>query len=473
MQQCNNNIAFCLLELYKGAMKATRFPFAPGFTLVEVLAALAILAAIGAIGVVAVTNAKTSADSRKLASDVASINRSVQIFRSNGGNLTGLSWAESPTGSHKNAVLNQLKARASSSILGVTSSVLDARVYATYQTSAEAATSSPRAVWVTNNATDFRVQVVTSGGIGVKEFYLDEDQAASDTITANSRGAVKTTSSSSDEHWVWDRVDPTPTPPQIASAEPPTGVADTGGADMQQLGLDTGSWRVDPNGNGRVTIGYGYREAGYASRLALFDLTGMGIYDLTTDAGRKAFMLEAMRRILAGGTEGHVIIDASTTTPGSSSNTYTFNPGAELGALLIPNTDLKTAMDNLAKDNRTLADYAAANPQTSPLVSVAKYGTDIPSFYSKQFAKLGTSNTYAVEDMVTTTSTTADYQDMVFTTSGMTSTGTMNSIANPADFYTNAAMGTMNPSWTWSQTTVGGITENSLHSYLSSVGVVP
>ncbi|MEI8388026.1 MAG: hypothetical protein WCG76_10520, partial [Verrucomicrobiota bacterium] len=109
----------------------------------------------------------------------------------------------------------------------------------------------------------------------------------------------------------------------------------------------------------------------------------------------------------------------------------------------------------------------------SPLVSVAKNGVDIPSFYSKQFAMLGTdSNTYAVEDMVTTTSTTADYQDMVFTATGMTANAAMNTISNPSDFYTNAAMRTMNPNWTWDQTNVSGSTQ-TLHNYLRSVGVVP
>ena len=119
-----------------------------------------------------------------------------------------------------------------------------------------------------------------------------------------------------------------------------------------------------------------------------------------------------------------------------------------------------------------VAAYAAANPSISPLVSASTLGQDIPSFYSRQFAMLGTnSNTYAVEDMTTTTSTTADYQDMVFTTGGKTANGTMNTITNPADFYTNAAMKSMDPNWTWDQTGVNGSTQ-TLHNYLKSVGVV-
>lgn len=445
-------------------MKARRPPPIGGFTMIEVLAALGVLAAIGAVGFVAISNTKTKADDSKLASDVASINRSIQIFQSSGGSLAGLTGGDDGQGSH-NDVLTKLKTQANSSILGVKSSTLDARVYAAYQTSAEAATSSSRAVW---NAAQSRFQVVTSGSAGVKEFRLNEDLASSAPATDNTRVAVKTTSAGNG--WVWDQTPPVEVA-SLVGATPQTGVSDNGLAVMSNLGLNTGSWTVGPSG--QVTFDYGYREAGYASRLALFSLDGMDIYDLNTDAGRKAFMLEAMRRILAGGTQGQVVLDASRATPGSTSNTYTFNPGDQVAALLIPNTDLQSAYNSLASYNGTLAAYSSANPSTSPLVSVAKSGVDIPSFYSKQFAMLGTnSSTYAVEDMVTTTSTTADYQDMVFTASGMTANGSMNTIANPSDFYTNAAMRSMNPNWTWDQTNVSGSTQ-TLHSYLSEVGVVP
>jgi prepilin-type N-terminal cleavage/methylation domain-containing protein len=445
-------------------MKATRFPPLGGFTMIEVLAAMAILAAIGAVGVVAVANTKTNADSSKLSSDVASVNRSILIFQSSGGSLAGLSGADDGQGSH-NDVLTKLKTQGSQSILGVKSSTLDARIYAVYQTSAEAGTSAPRAVW---NAGDGRFQVVTTGGAGVKQFLLNEDLASGAPATDSTRVTAKTTSAGNG--WVWDHVPPVEVA-SAAGATPQTGVADTGQAVMSNLGLDTGSWTV--GASGQVTVGYGYREAGYQSRLALFSLDGMDIYDLTTDAGRKAFMLEAMRRILAGGTQGQIIIDASKNTPGSTTNTFSFNPGDQVAALVIPNTDLQSAMNALAAYNGTLAAYAAANPSTSPLVSAAKTGQDIPSFYSKQFAMLGTnSNTYAVEDMTTTTNTTADYQDMVFTATGMNANGTMNSIANPADFYTNAAMKSMDPGWTWDQTGVNGSTQ-TLHNYLKSVGVVP
>ena len=435
-------------------MKAARFSPICGFTMIEVLAALGVLAAIGAVGFVAISNTKTSADSSKLASDVASINRSIEIYKASGGSTDALSGVE--------PVLNALKKRAAASTgLGVTGSALDARVW--YR--ASSAADTVRAVW---NNTSKRFEVVQGGGAGVKEFTLNEDLASSAPATDNTRVAVKTTSSGNG--WVWDHT-PAVEVASLVGTTPQTGVSDNGLAVMSNLGLNTGSWTVGPSG--QVTFDYGYREAGYASRLALFSLDGMDIYDLNTDAGRKAFMLEAMRRILAGGTQGQVVIDASKTSAGSSSNTFTFNPGDQVAALLIPNTDLQSAMNSLASYNGTLAAYSSANPSTSPLVSVAKSGVDIPSFYSKQFAMLGTnSSTYAVEDMVTTTSTTADYQDMVFTASGMTANGSMNTIADPSNFYTNAAMRSMNPNWTWDQTNVSGSTQ-TLHSYMSEVGVVP
>jgi hypothetical protein len=422
--------------------------------MIEVLAALVTMAAIGTIGYVTISNTKTSADSAKLESDVASINRSIGIYVASGGNTNALSGVE--------PVLNELKKRpASSTTLGVTGSTLDARVWYL----ASSASDPARAVW--NNTTK-RFEVVQGGGSGVKKFTLNEDLASSAPATDTTRTTVKTTSSGSG--WVWDNA-PAVEVASVTGSTPEVGVSDTGLAVMSNLGLNTGSWTVGPSG--QITFGYGYREAGYASRLALFSLAGMDIYDLNTDAGRKAFMLEAMRRILAGGTQGRVVIDASTSTAGSTSNTYNFNPGDQVAALLIPNTSLQSAMNSLASYSGTLAAYSSANPSTSPLVSVAKNGVDIPSFYSKQFAMLGTnSNTYAVEDMVTTTSTTADYQDMVFTATGMTANAAMNTIANPSDFYTNAAMRTMNPNWNWDQTNVSGSTQ-TLHNYLRSVGVVP
>lgn len=463
MQQCNNNLDFRQLELYTGLMKATRFPIAAGFTLIEVLAVLAAMAAIGALGYVTVADVRTSAKSAKLEADVDSINRSIQIFQSNGGSLAGLTATD--------AVLAKLKTKGDARILGATGAALDARVYAVYQTSAEASTGSKRAVW---NADLGRFQIASSGGIGVKEFLLNEELAASAPTTDTSRTVAKETSAGNG--WVWEHT----VVAEVASASgttPQTGLADTGSAVLGNLGLDTGDFTVDPNGNGNVTFDYGYREAGYNQRVGFFSLDGMDIYDLTTDSGRKAFLLEAMRRVLSNTDDGHIVLDASTSTAGSSGKTVHFRPGDHLGSIVIPNTDFATARSALANDTGTLASYSANHATASPLVSVAKYGEDIPSFYSKQFVSVG-NGVVAVEDMPTlTTGTPADYQDVVFTTNGMTANPNMNKLTDASGnvmsataYYTTGPGKTNAPSgWNWDQKTNGST--QSLHEFLYARGV--
>ena len=450
--------------MYTTLMKATRFPLAVGFTLLEVLAVLAAMAAIGALGYATVRDARTNVKSAKLESDVDSINRSIQIFQSGGGSLAGLTTTD--------AVLAKLKTKGDSSkILGVTGSALDARVYAVNQTSAEAATGSKRAVW---NSGASRFQIATSGGIGVREFLRTEGLAAGAAATDTTRTAAKETSAG--DGWVWEHT----LVAEAAAATgttPQTGLADSGQAVLTNLGLDTGDFTVDPNGNGNVTFDYGYREAGYSQRVGFFSLDGMDIYDLTTDAGRKAFLLEAMRRVLSDTTDGHIVLDASTSTPGSTGQTFAFRPGDHLGSIVIPNTSFASARSALAADNGTLANYSANHATASPLVSVAKYGEDIPSFYAKQFVSVG-NGVIAVEDMPTlTTGALVDYQDAVFTTTGMSTNPNMNKLVDASGnvmsataYYTTGPGKTNAPSgWNWDQKTNGST--QSLHEFLFARGV--
>lgn len=444
-------------------MKAIRSPRSKGFTMIEVLAVLGAMAALATIGYVAVTNTKTNADSAKLQSDVASINRSIEIFQNNGGNLDGLTSVDD--------VLNKLKTKGTGSVLGSTGSTLDARVYAFYQTASEAGTSSARAVWTPSKN---RFEIVYSGGVGVKEFRLNEDLAENTPAVDTTRTSTKQVNTGTG--WEWDYSVPTEVA-QTTGATPQTGIADTGSAVLGNLGLNVGDFVVDPNGNGDVTFNYGYREAGYNQRVGFFSLDGMDIYDLTTDAGRKAFLLEAMRRVLSNSTDGHVVLDAATSTPGVTGHTYNFKPGDHLGAIVIPNTDFQSAMNSLANDTGTLANYSANHAQTSPLVSVSKTGEDIPSFYSKQFVNVG-NGVVAVEDQPTlTTGAPADYQDVVFTTTGMTANPNMQKLTdangNPMSataYYTTGPGKTNAPSgWTWDSKTNGSTM--SLHQFLYNQGV--
>ena len=400
MQLRNNNLAFGQIEMYVYHMRASRFPHASGFTMIEVLAVLAALAVIGSLGYVAVSDTKSGADSAKIDSDVSSINRSIQIFETSGGSLSGLTTTD--------AVLAKLKTKAdSSTTLGVTGSALDARVYAVNQTAAEAASGSKRAVW---NPSLNRFQVTTSGGIGVKEFRLNEELAA-EAATDSTRSAIKQTSAGSG--WVWDHTPPV----EIALASgttPQTGVADIALSVAINQNFQSGYWTI--NEGGTVNVNYVFREAGYNSRLALFSLEGMGpdVYDLDTAAGQKAFLLEAMRRVIAGD-RAQVIIDASTSSQGFN-QTYSFRAGDTVAAIVIPNATFQTAYTNLNTN--------VNNSQTYPLTSLARGSGNQAPFYANQYAPLGTNtNAYAIEDMQVTNNANVgsiDYQDLIFTAEGMT-----------------------------------------------------
>lgn len=230
MQLCNNIIDPKNFKKYKGGMKPIRFPLWSGFTMVEVLAVLAALAIIGSIGYVTVSDMKENADSAKLRADVESINRSIQLYLSNGGSLEGV---ETP-----DAVLAKLKTKGDASkILGVTSSVLDARIVADYGD----ASSRLRARWLP--APDNRF-VVEAGTDGVVEFRLDESAAAVAPTMENDRSAPKQLAQ--DSNWVWDFQN---APAATAATEITPETADgtgfaLGGANIAQLAPPT----ISPSG---------------------------------------------------------------------------------------------------------------------------------------------------------------------------------------------------------------------------------
>lgn len=405
MQLCNNNLDLDYPAPYIRTMKALRSPHRNGFTMVEVLAVIAAMAAIGAIGYVTVTHTKTSADSAKLDSDVASINRSIEIFEASGGNITSSAFTGTGTAGVE-SVLTELKTRDSNlRNLGVTGSTLDARVWYRPSSSADPA----RAVW---NAGTKRFEVVQSGGVGVKEFIFDEARAS--TAPAQDTYARTTTKeTSSGDGWVWDHAPATEVASVIGST-PQTGVVDTALSVAINQNFQSGYWTINPGGS--VNVNYVFREAGYNSRLALFSLEGMGpdVYNLDTAAGQKAFLLEAMRRVIAGD-RAQVIIDAATSSQGFN-QTYTFRPGDTVAAIMIPNSSFATAYSNLNNN--------VNNSQTYPLTSLARGAGIQAPFYANQYAPLGTNtNAYAIEDMQVTNNANVgsiDYQDLIFTADGMT-----------------------------------------------------
>lgn len=219
-------------------------------------------------------------------------------------------------------------------------------------------------------------------------------------------------------------------------------------------GFPGGYWTVGPSGN--IDTTYVYREAGYQSRLALFSLEGMGpeVYDLDTPEGQRAFLMEALRRILTGD-RGQTIIDVTQTQSlGQSgqlavSTTHkTFRPGDTVAAIMVPNASVQQAWDalnalgTLSSGSTALQTLAQNNGQRFPLTSLSRENaangtnTNFP-FYANQYASIGTdTNAYSIED--TRVSGDQDYQDLIFKASGMTSPeDSFERTIDPATYYSN------------------------------------
>lgn len=399
-----------MLAWYEKAMKATRSPRKPnGFTMIEVLGVVAAIAAVSAIGYVAVTNTKQIASATKLEQDVASINRSIQVYLSNGGNLTGVTTTD--------AVLTKLKSRGdSSSSLGITSSVLDARVVPDYGDS----TSRLRARWMPSPDNKF---IVEQGTAGVVEFRLDESLAATTPTTESGRSSPESLATSGG--WVWN-------------TSPATEVATTQGATpgaAVTVNPSVAALLSHPNLTGGVSIvgesgivttdNKYYDGAGYMGELGIFSLDGMGDppYDLKTAAGLAAFMQEAVRRVAAGGTEGGVAMSQDGT-----GHTVTFNPGTAVAFILIPNQTFDY-VDGLAT-------FPTSSSNQYPLTSLSFDTGTVTGFSQSQAVSLG-NDVFAIEDLAPG-SADNDYEDIVWKTSGLTQPdwSTMREV-DPATYYSN------------------------------------
>lgn len=369
-----------------------------GFSLVELLLIIAVVGTITSVSYVSISNSRSSAEQIKLESDVSSINQSVQLYRANGGSLNGVTAAAD--------VIAKLQTHSDSASsvqrIGMNSNFLDRRVKARMQTAAETSSSAPRAVW---SSTEQQFSIVTSGGNGVKEFYFDEDIGAA--VADSGRTVMK---ASQDGGWVWEYSEAAPVASNTGASPginvaPPSGL--TGSPDLPF----TNAWTItDPLG--RVDVSDIYRQAGYASRLALVSLEGMEAYDLTTDAGRLAFMTELVRRA-AEGDRAQTIIDRSTSSTGNGvqtfQQTYYFRPGDTVAAVVIPNGSFQNTYDRLLA--------GTTNSQTFPLTSL-NLGTTSPPFYADQLASLGNDG-YALEDLVADGKSDLDYDDIIFKATGL------------------------------------------------------
>lgn len=429
------------LRAYISNMKTQRLETGTGaFTLVEVLVVVSVMAILGAVGFATMTGVRDAATNQKLLTDVETVNRALDLYRANGGNLTGVTNAD--------AVIAKLKTRADAAsaarTLGMRQNFLDERVQIIWQTAAETASSAPRALW---NGTNF--VVATSGGPGIKEFAYDEARAA--TVSTEAREiSVK---EASDSGWVWSYSESNLAAAERTASEVALGVM-PGGLFVSVHEAARGVLETGPSGE--VGVGYAFREAGYNGRLALVSLEGMENYDLTTPEGRRAFMIELVRRVVEGD-RGQIIIDASKQKVGGAANTFYFRPGDKLVPVLIPNASFQQAYNDLLSNT-----YKA---KTFPLTSM-NMGTDEAPFYQRQVASLGNGG-YSIEDIAG--GGDADYDDMVFRLTGVIQDDSQQFLQIDPTTYFPQRLAQLRKTY-WDKPYKGG---PSLHQALINSGILP
>jgi len=386
--------------------------------MIEVLGVIAAIAAISAIGYVTVTKAKQTADATKLEQDVASINRSIEIYLSSGGSTNGMTGADDNTPSHCD-VLTILKTSGAAGTLGIRGSTIDSRVYADRTNGGS--TTRLRATWSPSSNSSIPPRfVIGVSGSGIVEFPINEAISANASLTSNRTGAENVGTNG----WAWNYSTANETSQALGNT-PGSAVAVNSSlaALLSHPNLTGGVFLVGDSGT-VTTQNRLYGEAGYNSELGLFSLDGMGNppYDLTTAAGLQAFMDEAVHRVRMGGTQGGVAMDQN-----GNGHSVTFNPGTAVAFIMIPN-DTFVNVDNLST-------FPASTSDKYPLTSLSFDTGSVSGFSQSQAVGLG-QNVYAIED--TAGGGDRDYNDVVWQTSGLTQPdwSTMRTV-DPTTYYSN------------------------------------
>jgi len=364
------------------------------FSLVELLGVIAAIAAISAIGIVTVTNTKQAADATKLDQDVASLNESIEIYRSNGGDLSGLTGSDSAT---IDAVLAKLKSKGEASrVIGVTSAVLDARVTADYGDDS----TRRRARW---DSSKHQFVVADAATSGVVEFTFDESLAANAAATESGRSTTKDLATSGG--WVWDKGTFTEAATATGNVIGEAVINPSIAAQLSHPNLTGGSFIANGAVKTETKI---FDEAGYSGELGIFSLDGMGNppYDLTTEAGILAFMREAVRRIVEGGSQGGIAMSKN-----GEGHTVNFTPGTAVAFILIPNATFAKSQTYMSG-----SDPSSSNTKY-PLTSLSFDTGNVAGFNQSQAVSLG-NNVFAFEDIPG--GGDRDYDDVIWQTSGIT-----------------------------------------------------
>jgi len=172
----------------------------------------------------------------KLESDVATVNQAIRVYLANGGSLEGISTAQS--------VLDKLKTRRTTAdgqkYAGLRNDMIDKRMRVRLQTSEEASSNEPRALW---NSGLKRFEVAKAGANGVAEFYLDQSLAAVDFGTEARE--QDTLDLNTENGWIWAFNDNNP-----SSGPSPTNVPlSSAGSDEDEDGSAGGSYPSDTDGS--------------------------------------------------------------------------------------------------------------------------------------------------------------------------------------------------------------------------------
>ena len=183
---------------------------AAGYSLTEVLIAIAVIGIFAAIAMPSISGNRSSAETVKLQSDVKTINQAIQVYLANGGNLDGVTDPQ--------AILNKLKTtrtvESAAKFAGLSDSMIDQRLAANMVNSGEA----NRAVW----QADKLKFTIASVGMGVREFYLNEQLATVEISSEERQGSA--VDYNVDNGWIWAYSETAPTaapgPTQIPVANP-------------------------------------------------------------------------------------------------------------------------------------------------------------------------------------------------------------------------------------------------------------
>lgn len=186
------------------------------FSLAEALITVAVIGILATIASIGFSGLFSSTTSRKLSSDVDSLNRSVAAYIGSGGDLSQVETADEVLKALKQSFSN------ASRIPGFSGAKVDERLTFEYQNDTEAQGKSWRAYW---SQEESRFVLSQSGkGGGIKAFGYDAATAVDATATRDPKTPLLYAENGT---WIWDYKDAAPSVAPGPSSLPLTEVADT------------------------------------------------------------------------------------------------------------------------------------------------------------------------------------------------------------------------------------------------------